>query len=285
MKKSIYETIIIIIGNFILALGICAFITPAGLITGGASGIGIAIKSLFGINISYTVYVINIIMFIIGYIYLGKKFALGTLLSTILYPTFLAILEKVSELASITNDALLSTLYAGLCIGLGLGLVLRVGASTGGMDIPPLIVNKKTGVSIAWLINIFDCVILLLQVIFCPISIEQVLYGITVVIITTIVMDKVIMLGETKVQVTVISPKWQEIRKVVFDDINRGWTLLKITTGYYQKNQYAVMSVVSKRELHLLNKMVLDIDPTAFIISNETHSVKGRGFTLPPVEL
>ena len=70
MKKSIYETIIIIIGNFILALGICAFITPAGLITGGASGIGIAIRSLTGINISYTVYIINIIMFIVGYIYI-----------------------------------------------------------------------------------------------------------------------------------------------------------------------------------------------------------------------
>lgn len=285
MKKRIYETIIIIIGNFILALGICAFITPAGLITGGASGIGIAVKSLTGINISYTVYAINMIMFIIGYFYFGKKFAIGTLLSTFLYPTFLVILERIPQLATITSDSLLSTLYAGLCIGFGLGLVLRVGASTGGMDIPPLIVNKKTGYSIAWLINIFDCVILLFQVIFCPITIEQVLYGITVVIITTIVMDKVIMLGETKVQVTVISPKWQEIRNIVFDDINRGCTLLNVTTGYYQKNQFAVMAVVSKRELHLLNEIILDIDPTAFIISNETHSVKGRGFTLPPVDL
>ncbi|WP_282195507.1 YitT family protein [Thomasclavelia cocleata] len=285
MKKRIYETIIIIIGNFILALGLCAFITPVGLITGGASGIGIAIKSLININISYTVYAINIIMFIIGYFYFGKKFATGTLLSTFLYPTFLAILEKVPQLQNITNDVLLSTLYAGLCIGLGLGLVLRVGASTGGMDIPPLIINKKTGISIAWLINIFDCVILVFQVVFCPITIEQVLYGITVVIITTIVMDKVIMLGETKVQVTIISPKWQEIRKIVFDDINRGCTLLNVTTGYYQKNQFAVMSVVSKRELHLLNEMILNIDPTAFIISNETHSVKGRGFTLPSIDL
>ena len=284
MKKRIYETIIIIIGNFILALGLCAFITPVGLITGGASGIGIAIKSLININISYTVYAINIIMFIIGYFYFGKKFATGTLLSTFLYPTFLAVLEKVPQLQNITNDVLLSTLYAGLCIGLGLGLVLRVGASTGGMDIPPLIINKKTGISIAWLINIFDCIILVFQVVFCPITIEQVLYGITVVIITTIVMDKVIMLGETKVQVTIISPKWQEIRKIVFDDINRGCTLLNVTTGY-QKNQFAVMSVVSKRELHLLNEMILNIDPTAFIISNETHSVKGRGFTLPSIDL
>lgn len=126
MKKHIYETLIIIVGNFILALGICAFITPVGLITGGASGIGIAVKSLTGINISYTVYAINIVMFVVGYFYFGKKFAAGTLLSTFLYPTFLAILERVPALSTITSDALLSTLYAGLCIGLGLGLVLRV---------------------------------------------------------------------------------------------------------------------------------------------------------------
>ena len=285
MKKRVYETIMIIIGNLILAFGLCAFVTPVGLISGGASGIGIAVKSITGINISYTVYVINFIMFVIGFIFLGKKFAFGTLLSTFLYPTFIALFERISQLANITNDILLSALYGGLCIGLGLGLVLRVGASTGGMDIPPLLVNKKTGISVAWLINIFDCGILLLQVIFCPITIEAVLYGITVVIITTIVVDKVIILGETKIQVLAISPKWLDIRKIIFDDINRGCTLLNVTTGYYQDKQLAVMAVVSKRELHLLNDMILEIDPTAFIISNETHSVKGRGFTLPSVEL
>ena len=285
MKKRVYETIMIIIGNLILAFGLCAFVTPVGLISGGASGIGIAVKSITGINISYTVYVINFIMFVIGFIFLGKKFAFGTLLSTFLYPTFIALFERIPQLANITNDILLSALYGGLCIGLGLGLVLRVGASTGGMDIPPLLVNKKTGISVAWLINIFDCGILLLQVIFCPITIEAVLYGITVVIITTIVVDKVIILGETKIQVLVISPKWQEIRKIIFDDINRGCTLLNVTTGYYQDKQLAVMAVVSKRELHLLNDMILEIDPTAFIISNETNSVKGRGFSLPSVEL
>ena len=73
--------------------------------------------------------------------------------------------------------------------------------------------------------------------------------------------------------------------RIIFDDINRGCTLLNVTTGYYQDKQLAVMAVVSKRELHLLNDMILEIDPTAFIISNETHSVKGRGFTLPSVEL
>lgn len=285
MKKILNQTIAIIIGNFILALGICAFITPAGLITGGASGIGIAIKAITGLNLSYTVYAINIIMFIVGYFYLGKKFAYGTLLSTLIYPTFLAILEGYEPLSHITNDILLSSLYAGLCIGIGSGLVFRVGGSTGGMDIPPMVLNKKTGMSLAWLINIFDCLVLLIQVIVCPITIEAILYGVAVVIVTTIVIDQMMMLGETKVQVTVISPKWKEIRQVVFENINRGCTLLNITTGYQQKNQYAVMAVVSKRELHLLNEMILEIDPTAFIISNITHSVKGRGFTLPSIDL
>lgn len=285
MKKILNQTIAIIIGNFILALGICAFITPAGLITGGASGIGIAIKAITGLNLSYTVYAINIIMFIVGYFYLGKKFAYGTLLSTLIYPTFLAILEGYEPLSHITNDILLSSLYAGLCIGIGSGLVFRVGGSTGGMDIPPMVLNKKTGMSLAWLINIFDCLVLLIQVIVCPITIEAILYGVAVVIVTTIVIDQMMMLGETKVQVTVISPKWKEIRQIVFENINRGCTLLNITTGYQQKNQYAVMAVVSKRELHLLNEMILEIDPTAFIISSITHSVKGRGFTLPSIDL
>ena len=206
-------------------------------------------------------------------------------MSTFIYPTFLALLERVDAFSTITNDPILATIYAGLCMGIGAGLVFRVGGSTGGMDIPPMIISKKTGISLAWLINIFDCLVLIIQVIFCPITIEEVLYAIAVVIILTIVMDQVMMLGETKVQVTIISPKWKEIRKVVFDNINRGCTLLNITTGYQQKDQYAVMSVVSKRELHLLNDMVLEIDPTAFIISNATHSVKGRGFTLPSIDL
>lgn len=285
MKKILKETIIIIIGNFILAFGICAFITPAGFISGGASGIGIAVKAITGINISYTVYAINIVMFIVGYFYLGKKFAYGTLLSTFIYPTFLAILEQFDALTTITDDPILATIYAGLCMGVGAGLVFRVGGSTGGMDIPPMIISRKTGMSLAWLINIFDCFVLLIQVIFCPITIEEVLYAITVVIILTIVTDQVMMIGETKVQVTIISPKWKEIRQIVYEDINRGCTLLNITTGYQQKDQYAVMSVVSKRELHLLNELVLKVDPTAFIISNATHSVKGRGFTLPNIDL
>lgn len=282
-KGNIKETIIIIVGNFILALGITAFIIPSGLIVGGGTGIALMAKYFIGTDVTITVYGINIIMFLLGFYVLGKNFATKTAISTILFPTFLAVLSRIPELQSLTHDTLLSTIYAGLLIGAGMGLVLRQGASTGGMDVPPLIINKKTKISVALLINGIDIIILLGQAFFS--TVEQVLYGVVVVIITTIVMDKLMLLGESKVQVMIISPKYNEIKEVLYNKISRGCTLLNITTGYTMKKQYAVMSVVSNREVHILTDLVLDIDPTAFIISNVAHSVKGRGFTLPSIDI
>ncbi|MFV0395116.1 MAG: YitT family protein [Coprobacillaceae bacterium] len=282
-KGNIKESILIIVGNFALALGIRAFILPSGLITGGGTGIALIVQYFTGLDVSITVYGINIIMFILGFKVLGKAFAAKTTISTIIFPTFLAVMGQIPELQSLTDDTLLSAIFAGLLIGGGMGLVLRQGASTGGMDIPPLILNKKTKISVALLINGIDIFILLGQTLFS--TIEQVLYGVVVVIITTIVMDKLMLLGESKVQVTIISPKYEEIKTIVYNKINRGCTLINITTGYTMNNQYAVMTVVSNREVHVLNDLVLDIDPTAFIISNTTHSVKGRGFTLPSIDV
>ena len=188
--KKCLEIAVIVIGNAILAFGICAFITPHGIIVGGASGLGLIVKQITGIPLSLVVYVINIIMFIAGYFFLGKSFAAKTLLSTIIFPTFLTIFENTPGVTHLTNDLLLSSVYAGIFVGGGLGLVLRMGASTGGMDIPPLVLNKKTGISTTVLINGFDCIILALQVPFS--NVEQILYGILVVLITAVVMDKMI---------------------------------------------------------------------------------------------
>lgn len=228
--KKCLEIAVIVIGNAILAFGICAFITPHGIIVGGASGLGLIVKQITGIPLSLVVYVINIIMFIAGYFFLGKSFAAKTLLSTIIFPTFLTIFENTPGVTHLTNDLLLSSVYAGIFVGGGLGLVLRIGASTGGMDIPPLVLNKKTGISTTVLINGFDCIILALQVPFS--NVEQILYGILVVLITALVMDKMILLGESKIQVLVISPKWNEVQSMLYDQIDRGCTLMNITTGY-----------------------------------------------------
>ena len=151
------------------------------------------------------------------------------------------------------------------------------------MDIPPIIINKKLGISVALAMNVTDCLILFGQVFFS--SFEGILYGIITVFVSTIVLDQVILMGEKNLQVLVISAKHQEIADAIFNEINRGCTFVNVTTGYLHEQQQAILCVVSNRQYAKINALVMNIDPTAFIIGSEIHSVKGRGFTLPNIDI
>lgn len=269
----------IVLGNMIYALGVVLFILPNGLITGGTTGLGLFVYHQFGISISAFVAVFNITMFIVGLLFLGLRFALSTLLSTVLYPFLLAVSENLlSGMGRLTEDPLLAVIMAGLMIGLGLGMVIKVGASTGGMDIPPLVLNKKLGLSVSVGLYFFDFVILLTQILFS--DRENVLYGILLVLIYTVVLDKVLLIGEKQMQVKIVSEKYNEINQAILKQLNRGSTLLEAETGYTKQESYVVLSVVSKRELSQLQKIVNELDPTAFMIINQVSEVRGRGFSL-----
>lgn len=268
----------IILGNLIFALGIATFVIPNGLIMGGSTGLALSVQHFLGIDIAITVAVINIVTFLAGLFILGKKFAATTLISTFIFPFFLNYFKDIEKLKHITSDTLLSAIFAALLVGAGVGIVLRVGASTGGLDIPAIILNKKRGVPIAIVLYIIDFSILLSQMIFS--NIEQILYGIIIVLITTMVINKVIVYGKNDFMVTIISEKYLEISENIHSKIDRGTTFIDIQTGYKKNKQQAVMSVISKRELHSLNKLVQEIDPKAFIIINQVNQVKGRGFSL-----
>ncbi len=268
----------IILGNLIFALGIATFVIPNGLIMGGSTGLALSVQYFLGIDITITVAIINIVTFLAGLFILGKKFAATTLISTFIFPFFLNYFKDIEKLKHITSDTLLSAIFAALLVGTGVGIVLRVGASTGGLDIPAIILNKKRGVPIAIVLYAIDISILLSQMIFS--NIEQILYGIIIVLITTMVINKVIVYGKNDFMVTIISEKYLEISENIHNKIDRGTTFIDIQTGYKKNNQQAVMSVISKRELHSLNKLVQEIDPKAFIIINQVNQVKGRGFSL-----
>ena len=207
---QILELCGILLGNAILAFGIAAFVLPHGMITGGATGLGLVTSRAFGVDLSVAVAVYNIILFAVGAFVLGKKFALTTIVSTIVYPMFLSFFTQQQWIATMTNDILLSAIYAGIMVGLGVGIVIRFGASTGGLDIPPLILNKKLGIPVAVSMYFFDFTVLLLQVVIS--TKEQVLYGILIVILSSIVLGYVSLAGQKKVQVMIISRHYQEIR-------------------------------------------------------------------------
>ncbi|MFR7592893.1 MAG: YitT family protein [Longibaculum sp.] len=283
IARVIRDSLLVVLGNAILAFGVAVFAVPSDLIVGGATGLSLILGQFIPMNYATIVFGINMVMLVIGFFVLGKKFAAGTVLSSFLFPTFLGIFEAIPQLQHITNDILLSAIYAGIFTGVGLGIVFRLGYSTGGMDVPPIILNKKMGVSVALAINVFDIMILVGQVFFS--SFEGILYGIITVFVSTFVLDQVIVMGEKNLQVFVISAHHEEIAEAIFQEIDRGCTFVNVTTGYFHDQQKAVLCVANNREYAKINDLVMNIDPTAFIIGSEIHSVKGRGFTLPNVDL
>ena len=268
----------VLAGNTVYALAVSLFILPNGLITGGTTGLALVAHAKLGIPIALFIGVFNIIMFAAGAFVLGKAFALTTLISTFYYPFILGVFEKLSGNMVMTQDRMLATVFSGLLIGAGIGMVIRAGASTGGMDIPPLILNKKWNLSISQTMSVFDCLILLSQMIFS--NMEQILYGILLVLLYTMVLDKVLMTGRNQMQVKVISKKYDQISQEIQRRMDRGTTLLASEGGHLRESSFAVLTVISGRQLPKLNELVLEIDPNAFMIINQVTEVRGRGFTL-----
>ena len=271
------ETVIVILGNCIYAFGVAMFILPSGLITGGATGIALFVNDVMGVPVSAFVLGFNMLMLLIGFFAFGWKFAANTIVSTFSYPIALELITQLLNGYVMTEDLILCTVFGGICIGGAIGMVIRVGASTGGMDIPPLVLHKYFKIPVSKSIYVFDMLILLLQAFRS--SGEQILYGILLVIVYSMVLDKCLMLGTAKMQIKVVSAKVQEIREAILTDIDRGVTMLKGETGYMKQDTEMLLSVVSMRELARTERLIHSVDKDAFVIINRVSEVSGRGFS------
>ena len=192
-------------GNALYSLAVVLFLMPAGLITGGATGIALATNRLTGLPVSGVLLAVNVVMLAAGWALLGRRFALSTLASTFLSPLTLAVWERLFAGYVLTGDLFLCTVFAGLGIGGALGIVIRVGGSTGGMDIPPLVLQKYFRIPVAVSMTVFDLAILFAQALSSPK--EQVLYGVVLVFVYSIVLDKVILLGSRRTEVKLVSAR------------------------------------------------------------------------------
>ena len=276
--RMILDILAVALGNLLYAFGVIAFVQPAGLITGGTTGLGLLTERLTGLSTTIFVFAINFCLFIVGFFILGKKFAATTALSTFLYPVFLEFWRQIWPQELMTHDIILCAVFGGLCIGAAIGITMRVGASTGGMDIPPLVLNKLFRLPVAPTLYAFDMLILLLQAFYS--SWNQILYGILLVIIYTMTLNKVLMLGQNKIELKIVSEKVDDIRKAILSQVDRGGTLLKSRTGYCLRETEMLLSVISARELNKTEKLIHQIDPNAFMIVSQVKEVSGRGFSM-----
>lgn len=277
LMKHVKTIGLIIIGNIILSFGVTAFMIPHRIIIGGSTGIASCVQYYLNIPLSYTVMLINVVMFLAGYFILGKKFALTTIISTFVYPIFLNIFQSIESISTFCEDMVLAAVYGGIVIGLGIGLVMKAGASTGGMDIPLIIINKKKGIPIGTSMNICDTLILITQMTFSKTT--EILYGIAIVFVTSAIINKVLTSGVSQVQMFIISPEYEKIKYELLNNLDNGVTMVNIETGMNEQSQKAVLAILSNRKVNKVKQAVLEIDQHAFITISQITEVDGRGFS------
>ena len=268
-------------GNAILAFSVAAFIVPHGIIMGGATGIGLLLSRVISLPLSSLILAVNAFLFVWGTLVLGKKFALTTIVSTFAYPAFLSVAQMIPGITELTDNIMLATLYGGVLLGAGIGLIVKVGSSTGGTDILALIFHKWFHIPVAVLLYVVDFLVLGSQI-FDSTS-EQVLYGIMTLVLETVFMNRVMLLGKSQIQLFIISDKYEEIKKRVLKDIDAGVTMVHIETGYGGREQKGVLCVIQNRKLYSVREIVQSIDPKAFITITQINEVSGRGFTMERV--
>lgn len=268
---------LIVLGNAIYAAGVVLFILPSGLITGGTTGIALIVNHFTGMQISAFVGAFNVAMFALGYLVLGRKFAMSTLVSTFSYPVMLGLIQKAVGDFVLTEDLLLSALFGGLLIGLALAVVIRLGASTGGMDIPPLILQKTLRIPVSASMYVFDFIILIGQMLFTPK--QTCLYGILLVLVYTITLDKLLAVGASRTKLEIVSRHNDEIREAILEDLDRSVTMLHGRTGFVGEETDVIFCVIAPKELYKLERIVYSIDPDAFVVMSRATSVHGKGFS------
>jgi len=275
--RIFFDYLLILVGTNLMGLSLVLFLSPNKIAAGGVSGLAVVINFLFKIPIGITMLIFNIPLFLIGLKILGKRFGIRTLFGMICFSLFTDFYNDILHLEVLTEVPLLASLYGGLLLGIGLGIVFRAKGSTGGSDIIAQIFSQKRIMTAGNTFILFDFFVISIAG-FTFRGIEFALWGFIALYVSSKVIDVIISgLGYAKASI-IISDKYDEIKQVIFEKMNRGVTYLKSEGAYTGKERDAILCIVSRREISKLSEIVKDIDPDAFVIIQEVHQVLGKGF-------
>ena len=276
-RKSIFDFLQVIVGNAICAFAMACFALPFDMVVSGVSGVGRMVHHYSGVSVSVTVAIINVALFVAGALILGKKFAATIVVGTFAYPFFLWVFQNAEALHHLVDDPLLAAICAGILDGVGLGLVIRIGGSTGGIDVPAIILNRKFGWKTGTVISAIDIMIFLIQI---PITKSNgIILGILYALIYSMVMNQMILMEQGGMQMFIFSDKSKEISEALLE-LDYGTTIFKAKGGYMGEDRDVICCATSNRTLHRAKRTVLDIDSKAFITISSISEVNGNGFTL-----
>lgn len=277
-KKNLKEFLFINIGLLFLSVGVYFFLNPHNLAIGGVTGLAMVLTRYFSIlTLSGFTLILNIILFIIGFIFIGAQFGGKTIYSSLAFAFYLRILEKFMPMAHpITDDLFIEMVIGILLSAIGMAIVFEQGASTGGTDIIAKIVNKYTHMDIGKALLMSDCVVTLLALMaFGP---KKGMYALVGIIINGFTVDEVINGLNICKKVEIVTEKGDEVIKFITNDLDRGATVYIAKGAYTNKEKQVITCVFSKKEFIQLRNYLREIDEEAFVVSYDVYEILGNGF-------
>lgn len=275
MNKTVRDLILVLFGSFAFSAGVNTFIISADLGEGGVTGLAIVLYYAFHISPGITNFVFNAVLIAIGYKFLSKRSMYLTIVATILISIFL---ELTASWQIETGNILVNAVFGGLCVGLGIGVIVLAGGTTAGTTILARIANKYLDISTPYALLFFDLIVVAISLTVIPIS--SALVTVISLYIGTKVMEYVIEGLNTKKAITIISSNPDEIAKVIDEQVGRGLTILN-GRGYFTKQDKDILYVViTKTQVTKAKRLIRNIDEEAFLVIHDVRDVYGNGFLI-----
>ena len=286
----VFRLFLVVLGSAILAFGTAIFLTKLEIVAGGLSGIAIIIQHFIGGADQYIDIIVagaSVILFFVGLLFVGKDFALKTLVSTVAYPAFLSLFLRVGYFQDIATlvagegtvgHILICGVFAGVFVGAGVALTFLGGGSTGGVDILIVLLAKHTKLNESFSSFLVDASIILLSIILIPGNTVNSLCGIISAFVVALMIEFIYVNQTASIQADVISSEWEAISKFAQDEMGRGATIIKAQGGYQGEERVILRVVFDRRQFDTFKKFVAKTDAKAFITYTQTNAVYGEGF-------
>lgn len=263
-----------ILGCLIVSLSYNIFIAPNKIVPGGVGGIAIILNSIFGVDYSIVITILNGILLVLSLLLLGREKTRATIFGSILFPLFISLTEHINVWLQIdTSNLLLSTICGGLLFGFGAGLIFKAGFTTGGTDITNQIVSKYLKISIGKSMLICDGLIVITSAIFF--GINHMMYSILMLYIISLISDRVLLGISDSKAFFIVTDKDEEVRKYILKVLGHGVTIFNAKGGRKRKDETVLMVVIPTKDYYKLKQGINEIDKEAFYIITDTYEVFG----------
>lgn len=275
-KNEIINYAFIISGSFVLALAVVGFFLPNQMVTGGTAGLALLLHYITPLTIGSLIALINLPLLVLGSRYLGKMFAIRTVITIVLISLFIDFFAQIIKLEPFIIDTILSSIFGGIFIGLGLALVIKGNSSAGGSTIIAKIISSKTEIKPAQVILVIDTIIIL-SALFILEDRAKILWSIISIYITSKMIDYILTGSLNKKVVYLVTQKTQELKKLITDELGPEGTIIKGDGLFEGQEKKMILIVVEVTKLQRLRQMVRETDPEGFLIITEASEMLGRG--------